>query len=257
MKIKMWLQEKITVNNILWPMLVVAAIIYAAGPTGVWLNQQFTDLPSYWGWFGSALLGVATFGGVKLTTSRVPWYYRLVGVGVVMVGGLVTIMVDQQYFSAKHEFVMSLALGVVGTVLAVLAGIVEGIHLGVQEAKQDTRTALQQELELERIRQQHQIELENMRKSAELERWKERQEVKSKLPVQRVQSSVQNKMNTEQPCLNHNTTKEQVEHAIKARGEDWTFREIASELDKSVGTVHGCYRELLNDGRISPNGHGK
>lgn len=135
----------------LWPALLVGSIIYAAGPNGAWMARQFTaPVPPWWGWFGAVLLGLAIFGGIKLATAG-----RAIGIAIALVGGIVAIAVDAQYFaSAGHHPVMAALLGLFPTLLAVLAGIVEGIDVTAQEttAEADARAARELAAEAERIR---------------------------------------------------------------------------------------------------------
>lgn len=108
----------------LWPALLVGSIVYAAGPNGAWMARQFTaPVPAGWGWFGAVLLGLAIFGGIKLAAQR-----SRIGIAIATVGGVVAVVIDAQYFAAAgHGRLLSLALGAFPTMLAVLAGIVEGI----------------------------------------------------------------------------------------------------------------------------------
>jgi hypothetical protein len=138
--------------RLLWPALLVGSIIYAAGPNGSWMARQFTaPVPPWWGWFGAVLLGLAIFGGIKLATAG----RRAIGIAIALVGGIVAIAVDAQYFAAAgHGLVMAALLGLFPTLLAVLAGIVEGIEVSAQEStvEADSRAERERATEAERLR---------------------------------------------------------------------------------------------------------
>ena len=122
----------------LWPALLIGSIIYAAGPNGAWMARQFTaPVPPVWGWFGAVLLGVAIFGGIKLATAR-----QRIGIALAAVGGLVAVAVDTQYFAAAgHGALLALALGAFPTLLAVLAGVVEGLDATAHETRTQDEAA--------------------------------------------------------------------------------------------------------------------
>ncbi len=236
--------------RILWWLLVIGSIIFAAGISGTWLNAQFPASLSaaYWGWVGSFLAGLTVFGGVLLAQrgEKIGWV-------VAGVGASVDILIDVAFFAEIHGLGMATALGFFPMLVSCLAGIIEGRNLTTElVAKKDNLHKIQeQEQCLVRAKQEHEFKL------AEIKTRNDAKIALQQATVQSVQTVVQSRTNTEQPRSIHNTTKEQVERAINASSEDWTFRQIAGECGRSVGTVHSYYRELLADGRISPNGHGK
>jgi hypothetical protein len=116
----------------LWPVLLIGSIVYAAGPNGAWMARQFTaPVPPAWGWFGAVLLGLAVFGGIKLAVAG-----QRIGLAIALVGGVCAIVIDSQYFaSAGHGIVMAALLGLFPTLLAALAGVVEGVDATRAEAQ--------------------------------------------------------------------------------------------------------------------------
>jgi hypothetical protein len=151
----------------LWPLLLIGSIVYAAGPNGAWMARQFTaPVPPFWGWFGAVLLGVAVFGGIKLAVSG-----SKTGIAIAAVGGIVAVVVDAQYFAtAGHAGLMPLLLGAFPTLLAVLAGIVEGLEARAQESTAAAQAQARESRSAEEARQRLEWELREAAKDREAER---------------------------------------------------------------------------------------
>lgn len=125
-------------QRFLWPALIAGSIVFAAGISGTWLNQQMPSqlAPLAWGWFGAALVGLAVFGGVNLAQrgERIGWT-------VAAVGAAVDVAVNVVFFRQAHGWVLAAALGAFPMLISILAGIVEARAAVAQET---SRSAEQQ-----------------------------------------------------------------------------------------------------------------
>ena len=170
-----WLRETFTV----WRILTVACIVFAAGISGTWFNDQFSgDLQvQRWGWFGATIAGVAIFSGVMLAVDSLePVYVKreqgdsdeifqekldravlikkigfMAGCGAVFVGVVADCVMSAAYFGAGHDLVIAIVLGFYPSVLSVIGGTIEGVR-GISrrsEKRKDEENEVERDIKLQ------------------------------------------------------------------------------------------------------------
>lgn len=145
----------------LWRVLTVAAIIFAAGPSGAWLGEQFYGpIPGGWGWLGTVLIGLTVYGGVTLATRRERW-----GLLVILVGGAAAITFDRRYFDrGGHDPFTIWMLALFPTAIAVLAGMVEAqtrtVAVRVETARAEREAERREQAQREREEREYRHQLQ-------------------------------------------------------------------------------------------------
>jgi hypothetical protein len=241
----------------LWHLLTVAAIVFAAGPSGAWLGQQFTaPLPYAWGWFGSILVGLTLLGGVNLAIRGDNW-------GKVIVGGLsvVAVVCDWHYFAPLgHDAITAGTLAIFATFIAIMGGVVasrwdsrQEQRLSAQESEQRQWERQQAEKQADWERQQREAEArrEWAYKGKQLELEAKRVEQPSTMPVQAERSVVQ----LEQAERSKDDTLNDLLHYLHEHP-NASLNAAAQVVGKSKSTVFNYVSELTTAGRLTKNGHG-
>ena len=194
------LGKRITEVVTLWRVLTASCIVFAAGISGTWFNDQFTnDLQMQrWGWFGATIAGIAIFGGVMLAIdsleplriermeseteeeyekkfSRAAIIKAIgfwAGTAAVIIGVLADCVMSANYFKSGHDIITASVLGFYPSLLSVIGGVIEGVR-GISSRNQKRV----EDKETQKLKFSHEIELAKINARLELE--KERARLKS------------------------------------------------------------------------------
>jgi hypothetical protein len=244
----------------LWRSLTIAALIFAAGISGSWLNAQFDPLlrSLWWGWFGALIAGCAVFGGVVLVTqgARQGWL-------ILLVGALADVTLSYQYFGATHDRNTALVLGLYPTLVAILGGVVEAVHqrrdVEVLWDEADREREWQAQLAREERDAQIKLELEKARIEA-----RTRVRLADVRPNDSVQPNVRaNDFPNGGVLVNGRANTLTGTEDVRAVLLDYvtehpnaSLQEIANAVGRSKSSVHGHVQALMGEGRLSKTDNG-
>jgi len=145
--------------------LPILTIAFASGISGAWWSGQFTQpLPSWWGWFGAALIGVALWSGVEIAVRG-----QTPGWAIALIAGGGDIIMARQYF-AHHPPALAWPLALVPTLLTLLTAYQASLHeANARAAAAEQRQQIEAEQRKARAAEQrHRQRLERIKLEAEL-----------------------------------------------------------------------------------------
>lgn len=175
----------------LWRLLTLSSIIFAAGISGTWFNDQFKDdlQKQRWGWFGAVIAGVAIFGGVMLAVDSLEplsikrndketdeeWEKRRnqaelirrielgIGIGLMLIGAIADCAMSANYFADGHDPLTAIILGFYPSLLSIMGGVIEGVR-GIRarnmkrvQEERDVEVSIMREVELAKIQARKEI----------------------------------------------------------------------------------------------------
>lgn len=243
-----------------WRLVVFASILFAAGISGSWLGQQMTaPLPSWWGWLGAGIAGIAQFGGVSLGVQG-----QRIGWAIVGVAGAAAIVFDYHYFGSQHGILVSGVLGTFPTVLAVLGGIVEANVEAISQSRVDLEYERQREREYEieeREVQRRATEAQRQEREADAQREHALRLAKIQAAKEAKLAEIQSEMGVEGANVSANLAPVLARPNNRARvfemldsDADISNTALSEQLNIDASSIR-AYRSMWRKARMLTNGH--
>ncbi len=225
--------------------VAILAIIFAAGHSGGFLNQQEGALAALnWGVFGAIVAGLALWGGMYMFSAHGDRW----GLAIALAAAVADGFMAYGWFKATNATVSPVILAVWPPLLAVLAGIIEGRIARRMEQERDTEAEKDKEAE-RRLREK----LAVMEMKAKL-----RQEAPPQTVI--VQRSVVHREHEHEPRTPEpiGDNERALLELLEQNGGQGTVRGLAEQFKMSVGKVHGLLAEngwqTTGKGQWSRNG---
>lgn len=151
----------------LFRIIALAAIIFAAGHSGGFLNTQEGALGRYgWGVFGALVAGLALWGGIYVYVA----YDQRSGLLVAIVAVVADVVMGYGWF-LKSATIAPFVLALWPPLLALLAGVIEGglsRSVRAEQQAEDARAAeLERELALKRLQGEQRLAAQRLKLEAQ------------------------------------------------------------------------------------------
>lgn len=228
--------------------VAILAIIFAAGHSGGFLNQQEGALSALnWGTFGAIVAGLALWGGMYMFSAHGDRW----GLAIALAAAIADGFMAYGWFMETNATVSPIILAVWPPLLAVLAGIIEGRIARRMERERDTQDEKDKEAE-RKLREK----LAVMEMRAKL-----KQEATPVVVVQapvHVQREHEREQRTPEPI---GDSERALLELLEQNGGQGTVRDMADQFQMSVGKVHGLLAangwQSIGKGQWSRNGNNK